>query len=524
MGLVIQPVIYLAVWVAVASSQGGAVGGYTSGDLAAYFLVMMVVHHLTFTWNMFVFEYRVRTGEFSPLLLQPLHPLHRDVAENIAFKTITMVVLAPTTVALMLVFEPRMDLVPWRLAVFLPTLALAFVLRFFVEWSLALAAFWTTRVAALNQVYFFAMLFLAGRMAPLDLMPAWVQPNGLAVAVSLDAGVSGRTRARSAECRGDSTRAGGAGGLDSTRVRAAVAGLGTRHQTLLGGGIVNLLRLAALFFRIGLMNEMAYRTNFLVQLLQAAMTLATSLAGLAVIFAHTEDLGGWSPVELVALLGVYLLMGGLIGLVIQPSMQRFMEDVRSGTLDFTLTKPEDAQVLVCLSEMRTWRLADVGLGMLVLGIAMARRANAGQCLCCRVGHGHRDRIQFLGNPGHAHVLVCQNRKYPGYLSEHVRGRPLASRGVPPVAARCADLPDPDCLRSHCADRGSGRSAHLGKPGGGDRTGRDHADRISAYVEAGGQTLFRSLGVKLAHAPRCSRTWASIRLHPFSCVKTRRSVP
>ena len=66
------------------------------------------------------------------------------------------------------------------------------------------------------------------------------------------------------------------------------------------------------------------------------MTLGTSLAGLAVIFAHTEDLRGWSPAELVALLGVYLLMGGLIGLVIQPSMQRFMEDVRSGTLDFTL--------------------------------------------------------------------------------------------------------------------------------------------------------------------------------------------
>ena len=105
------------------------------------------------------------------------------------------------------------------------------------------------------------------------------------------------------------------------------------------------------------------------------MTLGTSLAGLAVIFAHTEDLRGWSPAELVALLGVYLLMGGLIGLVIQPSMQRFMEDVRSGTLDFTLTKPEDAQVLVCLSEMRTWRLADVGLGVVVLSIAMARLEN-----------------------------------------------------------------------------------------------------------------------------------------------------
>ena len=44
-----------------------------------------------------------------------------------------------------------------------------------IEWSLALAAFWTTRVNALNQMYFVALLFLCGRMAPLELMPDWVQ-------------------------------------------------------------------------------------------------------------------------------------------------------------------------------------------------------------------------------------------------------------------------------------------------------------------------------------------------------------
>jgi ABC-2 type transport system permease protein len=132
---------------------------------------------------------------------------------------------------------------------------------------------------------------------------------------------------------------------------------------------VNLLRLVAVFFRIGLMSEMAYRANFLIQLLQATMTLATALAALAVVFSHTEHLGGWKAVELVALLGVFLLVGGLIGLVIQPSMERFMQDVRQGTLDYTLTKPEDAQLLVCIGEMRTWRLADVALGLLVLGVA-----------------------------------------------------------------------------------------------------------------------------------------------------------
>ena len=48
-------------------------------------------------------------------------------------------------------------------------------MRFLLEWTLALAAFWTTRVSAINQVYFVLMLFLAGQIAPLTLFPHWIQ-------------------------------------------------------------------------------------------------------------------------------------------------------------------------------------------------------------------------------------------------------------------------------------------------------------------------------------------------------------
>jgi ABC-2 type transport system permease protein len=49
-GLVLEPVIYLAVWSTVANSQGGAVNGYGASDFAAYFLVALVVNQATFTW------------------------------------------------------------------------------------------------------------------------------------------------------------------------------------------------------------------------------------------------------------------------------------------------------------------------------------------------------------------------------------------------------------------------------------------------------------------------------------------
>jgi ABC-2 type transport system permease protein len=132
------------------------------------------------------------------------------------------------------------------------------------------------------------------------------------------------------------------------------------------------LRLLYVFVRIGLMNEMAYRANFYVQVLQSMISLGMALAGLEIIFDHTQTLGGWHQAELVALLGVYFLMNGFIGTVIQPSMQHFMEDVRQGTLDFTLTKPEDAQILVSVSQIRVWKLVDVLMGLIVLSLALVR--------------------------------------------------------------------------------------------------------------------------------------------------------
>jgi ABC-2 type transport system permease protein len=112
--------------------------------------------------------------------------------------------------------------------------------------------------------------------------------------------------------------------------------------------------------------------NFFIHLFQSALELGTSLAGLAVVFSYTDTLGGWLPDEIVALLGVFFLVGGAISLVIQPSMQAFIEAVRDGSLDFTLTKPEDAQLMVSLQGVDLWGLIDLGLGAIVLGVALAR--------------------------------------------------------------------------------------------------------------------------------------------------------
>src|SRR5208337_362054 len=131
-------------------------------------------------------------------------------------------------------------------------------------------------------------------------------------------------------------------------------------------------RLLAVFFRVSVMGELAYRINFFVQLFQSVLELATAVAGLAVIFSHTSTLGGWRPDEVLALVGIYILVGGIIGFVIQPGMEQLIASVRTGTLDFTLTKPEDAQLLVSIQQVEIWKLIDIMLGFAVLATALLR--------------------------------------------------------------------------------------------------------------------------------------------------------
>lgn len=171
---VIQPLVFIVVWRTVAGS--GSTGGYTADQFVAYFLVMMVVDHLTFIWHMWEFEYRIRTGAFSPLLLRPVHPIHNDVCENVSYKLVGLVGILPAAVLLAVVFDADLSgTSPLTVLAFLPAVLAAMVLRFVVEWCVALSAFWLTKVSAMNMVFFSLFTFLGGQFAPLSVLPGWMQ-------------------------------------------------------------------------------------------------------------------------------------------------------------------------------------------------------------------------------------------------------------------------------------------------------------------------------------------------------------
>jgi ABC-2 type transport system permease protein len=174
-GHVLEPLVTLVVWTVVARTRGGDVSGFSEKSFAAYFIVLMVVNHITYTWIMYEYEYRIRHGALSFALLRPLHPIHTDIADNVSSKTVTFPGILIAAAVLAFLFRPSFRMIPWAVALAVPALVLAFLLRFLVEWSLAQSAFWTTRVSAVNQTYFAIMLFFSGQIAPFALLPGWVR-------------------------------------------------------------------------------------------------------------------------------------------------------------------------------------------------------------------------------------------------------------------------------------------------------------------------------------------------------------
>ena len=132
------------------------------------------------------------------------------------------------------------------------------------------------------------------------------------------------------------------------------------------------LRLIRTYVRLSALNELQYRANLLVQLFNSVLGLGIGLAGLALVFSQTDSLAGWGPLELLVVVGVHTLLGGVIKSVIQPNMYQIAEGVQEGHLDYILTKPEDSQLLVSITRFELWRLVDVFVGLGVLIFAVTR--------------------------------------------------------------------------------------------------------------------------------------------------------
>jgi ABC-2 type transport system permease protein len=174
-GVIVEPTIYLVVWSTIANQQGGSVGGYTAGSLAAYYIVWTLVRQMNIVFTPYGWEGRIQHGQLSMELMRPMHPIHNDVSYFAGWKFVMIVLWIPIAAILALIFRPTLNPTLLQVIVFFVAIWGAYLVRTMLYAVLGLITLWTTRVSAIFELVFALELILSGRFVPMTLMPVWVQ-------------------------------------------------------------------------------------------------------------------------------------------------------------------------------------------------------------------------------------------------------------------------------------------------------------------------------------------------------------
>lgn len=163
------PIIMMGIWVEAAASGKFA---FKSIDFARYFFAVFIARQITIVWVIYDFEKEVIEGKLSPKLLQPIDPIWHHIANHIGERLARIPFVLIVSI-LFFVLYPQAIWLPDIASVLLFTLAamMGFALRFIMQYTIAMFAFWTERAAALENLWLLFFLFLSGLIAPLEMFP-----------------------------------------------------------------------------------------------------------------------------------------------------------------------------------------------------------------------------------------------------------------------------------------------------------------------------------------------------------------
>jgi ABC-2 type transport system permease protein len=131
------------------------------------------------------------------------------------------------------------------------------------------------------------------------------------------------------------------------------------------------LKVLSIFYKAAILTDLEYRANFVTNVLLSLLGGAGTVAALVIFFLHTDRIGDWSFHEALIVLGLFQLFIGLVDTFITPNVSDFTEHIRTGTMDFILTKPLNSQFHASLRKINIWRFVDalIGMGLIVYALA-----------------------------------------------------------------------------------------------------------------------------------------------------------
>ena len=132
------------------------------------------------------------------------------------------------------------------------------------------------------------------------------------------------------------------------------------------------LRLLLAQLRLSALLSVQYRADFFVDGFTSVVWVFFNALPLFIAFQARTSIAGWTLDEALITMGLFTFLKGVMDGAINPSLTAVVEQVRKGTLDFTLLKPADAQFLVSTARFQPWKAMDAFAGLGLVAFALVR--------------------------------------------------------------------------------------------------------------------------------------------------------
>ncbi len=132
------------------------------------------------------------------------------------------------------------------------------------------------------------------------------------------------------------------------------------------------VKVLGLFWSTAIAAELEYRLNFVIATLSSLGNLIGSLFSLFLFYRTGYTFQGWNWEEALVLLGIFTLLQGFSATFLVPNLNRIVEQVQQGTLDFVLLKPIGSQFWLSARTVSPWGLPDVLFGGVLIAYAGRR--------------------------------------------------------------------------------------------------------------------------------------------------------
>ncbi len=167
--------IYLLLWKAIYSNGNGVISGFTINMMIWYLVLTEVVTLSTTNYYQEVSD-DIKTGNIAYLLNKPYHYVTYSFYNNMGKIMVRMLVNIVVGFIVGMVFVgPLKGFNLYMIPFVFICLLLGMFINYFINFALALSAFWVEENLPFRWIYQKLIFTLGGMLLPLDLFPNWLQ-------------------------------------------------------------------------------------------------------------------------------------------------------------------------------------------------------------------------------------------------------------------------------------------------------------------------------------------------------------